>query len=92
MVEYLERKAVLDVMLRAQTTYGAYMAIAHMEPAKVVKQREGRWNENPIAHKTGLRWVCSECGNGSVFPSQYCDNCGAAMTYLKREGSGDCDG
>lgn len=85
MVEYLERKAVLDIMLRTQTMYGAYMAIAHMEPAKVVEQREGRWNESPIAHMTGARWVCSKCGNESVFPSHYCDNCGAAMTYLKGE-------
>ena len=79
MAEYLERKAVLDVMLRTQTMYGAYMAIAHMEPAKVVKQREGRWNENPIAHKTGLRWVCSECQQITSFRTFFCPNCGADM-------------
>ena len=46
MVEYLERKAVLDIMLRPQTMYGAYMAIAHMEPAKnadVVERKHGKW-------------------------------------------------
>ena len=46
--------------------------------------RHGRWIAD-LTNPYGMRYICSECGVGRQFKSDFCPNCGAKMDVKEQE-------
>jgi len=50
----------------------------NLPTADVAPVRHGYWTED-LTNPYGIRYICSECGVGRQFKSNYCPNCGVRM-------------
>lgn len=91
--EYIKRSDVRDALHSAIIDWNKDCGIARMEylrirlnnvpTAVVVPVRHGRWKKSYADHEAfGVRpffRYCSECHEATVYPYNYCPNCGAKM-------------
>ena len=78
MAEYIDKKAVIDVLIkRNDITFYGIQIIKRFPAADVRPVVRGKWGEEWFDHK--LKIVCSECGCFADRMTDFCPNCGAKM-------------
>ena len=78
MVKYIDRKAVLSILIGKNAPWNAYEKIAALPAADVQPVKHGRW----ICHDDeilGFTTECSVCHVEGCLDGYYCPNCGAKM-------------
>jgi hypothetical protein len=83
MADYIRREDALNILMRTDSIYGAYVGISNLEPLSAAKPKNGRWETAYLDHEAfGVRphtFYCSECHQITSFRTFFCPNCGADM-------------